>query len=177
MRTYFLLAILGLVLTEALLLPRAVNDFRMMRKVRAERAPEEGLPATLSPFTGFDAGGHPVTLTTEQTRWILPVVVRSTGTAADLDYLIRLRKALSNREIALVGLCDANDCSAASPRTALPELTFVAYGSYAPLLDIARFDERDQLLLLNQYWGVKQALRRPPSPEELADEVRKVIAQ
>jgi hypothetical protein len=168
-------AILALLVMEALLLPRTVRDFRIMQKTRAESVPTEGLPATLSPFAGFDAGGHPVTLVGEQTRWILPIVIRSTKTTADLDYLVQLRRALPNREIALVGVCDASKCAAGPSGPQAPDVTLLAYGSYAPLLDIVRFDERDQVLVLNQYWGVKQALRRPSSPEELAREVRQAI--
>jgi hypothetical protein len=178
MRTYIWFAILGLLVMEALLLPRTIRDFRIMQKTRAENVPDEGLPATLSPFAGFDAGGHPVTPATEETRWILPLIIRSATATHDLDYLRKLRKAIPRRELALVGVCEPSDCVAAFPKgQAEADFTVVAYGSYAPLLDIARFDDRDQLLLLNQYWGVKQALRRAPSPEDLAVEIQQAIGQ
>ena len=117
-----------------------------MRKVRAESVPEEGLPATLSPFAGFDAGGHPVTLATDETKWIVPMVIHSATTADDLEYLSRLRKALPSREIALVGVCEPGDCASGAPQGKdLAGFTILRYGSYAPLQDIARFDDHDQL--------------------------------
>jgi hypothetical protein len=173
MRTPLLFAVLGLLIVEALLVPRAVSDWKTMRRLRAESTPETALPSSLSPFTGFDAAGRPVAMVTDETRWVLPVMIHSARLSADLDYLSRLRKAVPSRAFALVAVCDTSQCGDGL-RTAPAAFPILAYGSYAPLSEIARFDERGELLLMNQFWGVKQSLRRSPSPEDLAAEIRRI---
>jgi hypothetical protein len=174
MRTPLLFAVLGLLIVEALLVPRAVSDWKTMRRLRAESTPETALPSSLSPFAGFDAAGRPLAMMTDETRWVLPVMIHSARLSADLDYLNRLRKAVPSRAFALVAVCDANQCGdhlRAAPASTFPIL---AYGSYAPLSEIARFDGRGELLLMNQFWGVKQSVRRSPSPEDLAAEIQRI---
>jgi hypothetical protein len=62
MRVYLFLAVLGLMIVEALLLPRTVKDFGMMRQMRAQAASEALLPTSLTPFAGYDVEGRPLTL-------------------------------------------------------------------------------------------------------------------
>lgn len=175
MRITFIFAVLGLLIVEALLLPRAVSDWKMMQKMRAETAPEAGLPALLGPFAAFDTEGRPLTLIKEDTKWVLPIVIHSEQMSSDLDYLRRLRKAVPVPALALVGVCDRSQCGdALRSGQAAPGVPIVAYGSYAPLTEIARFDDRNEVLLMNQYWGVKQSLRRSPSPEQLAADIQRV---
>jgi len=175
MRITLLFAVLGLVVVEALLLPRAVSDWKTMQKMRSETASEAGLPALLGPFAAFDTEGRPLTLVKEETRWVLPIVIHSGKVSSDLDYLRRLRKAVPAPAFVLVGVCDRSQCAdAVRSAAAAPDVPIMAYGSYAPLADIARFDDRNELLLMNQYWGVKQSLRRTPSPEQLAADLQRV---
>lgn len=172
MRIYLLVAVLGLMIVEALLLPRTVRDFRTMQKMRAETASRVGLPVALGPFAGYDADGRPLTLVTDDTRWIVPIVIHSSRMSSDLDYLGRLRKALPNRAITLFGVCDQGRCG-----KAVPGLPVLAYGSYAPLRDIVRLDGENQVLLLNQYWGLTKALRRDLSSQELAAKILEVTGR
>jgi hypothetical protein len=175
MRITLVFAILGLLIVEGLLLPRTVRDSKMMRKMRADTAPEVGLPASLGPFAGYDTEGRPLTLVTDGTRWILPVVIHSKSATSDLDYLGRLKKAIHNTAFVFVGVCDTNLCGDVRQLgRATPEFPLLAYGSYAPLSEIERFDGRNEILLMNQFWGVKQSLRRASSPEDLAAEIQKV---
>lgn len=172
MRIYLLFAVLGLMITEAFLLPRALRDFRTMQKIRAETTSKEGLPLVLGPFAGYDADGRPLTLVTEDTRWMVPIVIHSNRMPADLDYSGQLRKALANRAITLFGVCDQGRCGQAAP-----DFPVLAYGSYAPLRDIDRLDDQNQILLLNRDWSVRKALQRVPSPDELAARIREAIGQ
>jgi hypothetical protein len=174
MRIYLFFAVLGLLTVEALLLPRTVKDFRMMRQIRAQAASEALLPTSLSPFAGYDAEGRPLTLITKDTRWIVPVVVHSAEMASDLDYLNRLRKAVASHEIAIIGVCDSSRCDGLPSPQAAPVSPILAFGSYVPLMEIAHYDERNQVMLLNERWFVKQLLSKPPSAEELAAEIQKV---
>ncbi|MFI5106647.1 MAG: hypothetical protein ACHP79_17125, partial [Terriglobales bacterium] len=161
-----------------LLLPRAVSDWKTMQKMRTETASEVGLPALLGPFAAFDTEGRPLTLVTDDTRWVLPIMIHSGQMSSDLDYLGRLRKAVPSRAFAFVGVCDKSQCGdGLRTGQAAPGVPIVAYGSYAPLTEIARFDDRNELLLMNQFWGVKQSLRRPTSPEELAAEIQRVTGR
>src|SRR5690349_7320449 len=141
MRAIFFFAVLGLLTVEALLLPRAVRDGKTTQKMRTETAAEVGLPATLSPFAGLDAAGRPMTLVSEETRWVLPIVIHSSRMASDLDYLGRLRKTIPDRAFVFVGVCDTSRCGDGPSSPALPGIPLVAYGSYAPLAEIARFDD------------------------------------
>jgi hypothetical protein len=176
MRISLFFAVLGLMIVEAFLLPRTVRDFKIMRKMRAETASEAGLPLSLSPFAGYDAAGRPLTLVTDNTKWIVPIVIHSSQMSSDLDYLGRLRKAVPSRAIALVGVCDRGQCGDfLRPGQAAHDFPILAYGSYAPLTDIARFDNRNEVLLMNAYWGVKQSLRRSSSAEELAARIQEAI--
>lgn len=178
MRIYLLLAILGLMLVEGLLVPRTIRDFRIMQKMRHEAAPQEGLPVSIGPFAGYDKAGQPLKLVTDDTKWIVPVVLHSRQMTADLDYLSRLRKALPKPAIALVGVCDNSQCSdGQGPAQSIPELPILAFGSYAALKDIARFDEHNQVLLLNQFWGVRKSLPRAPSIPQMATEILEVTGQ
>jgi hypothetical protein len=172
MRIYFLVAVLGLIAVEALLLPRTVRDFRTMQQMRDETASKAGLPVVLGPFNGYDADGRPLTLVTDDTRWIVPIVIHSSRMSSDLDYLGQLRKALPNRAITLAGVCDQDRCG-----QAVLEFPVLAYGSYAPLRDIVRLDDQNQVLLLNQNWRVRKALRRDLSSQELAARILEVIGQ
>jgi hypothetical protein len=72
MRIYLLFAILGLMVVEALLLPRSLRDFRIMQKMRRETEPTQGLPLSLGPFAGYDTNGRPLALVTDDTHWIVP---------------------------------------------------------------------------------------------------------
>ena len=175
MRIPMVLAILGLIVVEALLLPHAVSDWKMLHKVRAEAAPEQGLPAALSPFAAFDRQGRPLALAKDDTRWVLPMVVHSRQLSSDLDYLRRLRAAVHIPAFELVGVCDSPVCGDAAPSGHAADFPLVAYGSYAPLAEIARFDDRNEVLLMNQFWGVKQSLRRNSSPEQMAADIQRVI--
>ncbi|HEY6350578.1 MAG TPA: hypothetical protein VI636_14320 [Candidatus Angelobacter sp.] len=178
MRILLFFAVLGLIVMEAFLLPHTVRDFRTMRKMRVETASEDGRPVALSPFAGYDVDGRPLTLVTDDTRWIVPFVIHADRMSADLDYLSRLRKALPRRTLALVGVCDQSRCSAASQsEQAHPDFPVLVYGSYAPLKDIARFDDRNQVLLMNQFWGVNKSLPRAASAEEMATTIQQVIGQ
>lgn len=178
MRILFILAALGLVLVEAFLVPRTVKDFKVMRKMRVEMASEEGRPLALSPFAGYDVDGRPLTLVTDDTRYIVPLVIHSAHVASDLDYLAQLRKALPTPALALVGVCDQSQCSTgAGTNAALKDLPIIVYGSYAPLKDIVRFDERNQVLLMNQSWGVNKTLPRASSADQMAATIQKEIAQ
>lgn len=172
MRIYLLFAILGLMIAEALLLPRAVRDYRIMQKMQGERAPKKGLPLALGPFAGYGADGKPLTLITEDTRWIVPIVIHSNRMASDLDYLGRLRKALPDHTVMLFGVCDQGRCD-----HAVSEFPILAYGSYAPLRDIVRLDEQNQVLLLSQDWSVRTTFRRDLSSEELAAKIQEVVGQ
>jgi hypothetical protein len=172
MRIYFLVAVLGLIVVEAFLLPRTVRDFRTMQQMRSETASKAGLPVVLGPFNGYDADGRPLTLVTDDTRWIVPIVIHSSRMSSDLDYLGQLRKALPDRAITLVGVCDQGRCGQAAL-----EFPLLAYGSYAPLRDIVRLDDQNQVLLLNQYWRVTKALRRDLSSPELAARILEVIGR
>jgi hypothetical protein len=110
---------------------------------------------------------------TDETRWILPVVIHSRRTDFDLDYLARLRKAFPNRALALVGVCDHSPCSAtASGRDAGGDFPILVYGSYAPLKDILRFDDHNEVLLMNQFWGVDKSLPRASSAEEMGESLK-----
>lgn len=178
MRILLLFAVLGLIIVEGFLLPRTVRDFRTMRKMRVEMAPEEGRPVALSPFAGFDRDGHPLTFVTDDTRWIVPFVIHSSRMASDLDYLERLRKALPMPALVLVGVCDQSQCGGSSaPGQTHPDVPILVYGSYAPLKDIARFDDRGQVLLLNQFWGVNKSLPRASSVEQMVTTIQQEIAQ
>jgi hypothetical protein len=172
MRIYLLFAVLGLMIAEAFLLPRAVKDFRIMQRMRAETKSKEGLPLAIGPFAGYDADGRPLTLVTDDTRWIVPVVIHSKRMSADLDYLGHLRKALPNRAITLFGVCDQNRCG-----QTVTEFPILTYGSYAPLRDIVRLDDQNQVLLLNQSWRVRKALARASSADELAAKILEAIGQ
>jgi hypothetical protein len=176
MRSPLLFAVLGLMVVEAFLLPRTVKDFQTLRKMRIEMMPENGRPLVLGPFAAYDKDGHPLALTTDETRWILPVVIHSNRTDSDLDYLARLRKAFPNRALALVGVCDQSPCSARAPneRSAGGDFLILAYGSYAPLKDILRFDDHNEVLLMNQFWGVNKSLPRASSAEEMAESLKQV---
>ena len=175
MRIYLFLAVLGLMIVEALLLPRTIKDFEMMRQMRVQAASEDVLPTSLSPFAGYDAEGRPVMLVTKETRWIVPVVLHSTRMGPDFDYLNRLKKAVAGHQIAIVGVCDSIRCGdgSLSGQTPPADLPILAYGSYVPLMEIAHYDERSQVMLLNDHWSVKQVLPRAPSAEELAAEIQK----
>lgn len=178
MRILFFFAVLGLILVEAFLLPRTVRDFRIMRKMRVETAPEDARPVAIGPFAGYDMDGHPLTLVTDETRWIVPLVIHSEHVASDLDYLARLRKAIPIRALVVLGVCDQSQCNAGvHPGQAPPDVPVLVYGSYAPLKDIARFDAKNQVLITNQFWGVNKALPRAPSAEEMAATIRQVIGQ
>jgi hypothetical protein len=172
MRIYLLFAILGLMIAEVFLLPRAARDFRTMQRMRAETKPNEGLPLAIGPFAGYDAASRPLTLVTDDTRWIVPIVIHANRISADLDYLGHLRKALPNPALTLFGVCDQSRCG-----QTVSEFPILAYGSYAPLRDIARLDDQNQVLLLNQYWGVTKALPRASSADQLAAKIREVIGQ
>ena len=174
MRIYLLFAVLGLMVAEAFLLPRAARDFRTMQKARAETRSKatEGLPLVLGPFAGYDAEGRPLTLVTEDTRWIVPIVIHLNRVSADLDYFGQLRKALPNRAITLFGVCDQGGCGQVAP-----DFPVLAYGSYAPLRDIARLDNQNQVLLLNRDWSVRKALQRAGSPSELAARIQEATGQ
>lgn len=171
MRIY-LFAILGLLIMEALLLPRAIRDFKTMQRMRAEKESKPGLPLVVGPFTGYDADGRPLKLATENTRWIVPIVIHSNRISSDLDYLSQLRSALPIRSISLFGVCDQGRCG-----QIVSEFPILAYGSYAPLRDIVRLDDENQILVLNQNWSVRKALQRAPSPSELAAGIREAIGQ
>lgn len=173
MRISLLLAALGLLLVEGLLIPRTVKDFQTMKKMRAEMAPENGRPVSLSPFAVYGKDGRPLALTTDETRWILPLVIHSSRADSDLQYLARLRKALPNRALVLVGVCDQTPCGAGPQNgQAVGDLPIVAYGSYAPLKAILRFDDQNQVLLMNQFWGVNKSLPRASSAEDMATTLR-----
>lgn len=173
MRIYLLFAILGLMIVEALLLPRSVRDFRLMQKVRHETAPVQGLPISLGPFAAYDTNGRPLALVTGDTRWIVPVVIHTSQLASDLEYLGRLRKALPDRAITFVGVCDNSGCGNGQAS----EVPLLAYGSYAPLQDIVRLDGQGQVLVLNQFWGVTKSLPRTSSMENLAAEIQQVTGK
>jgi hypothetical protein len=179
MRSPLLFAVLGLILVEAFLLPRTMRDFQLLRKMRIEMMPENGRPVSLGSVAAYDKDGHPLALTTDETRWILPVVIHSNRTNSDLDYLIRLRKAFPNRALALVGVCDQSACSAVAPK--VPgigsDFPILVYGSYAPLKDILRFDDHNEVLLMNQFWGVDKSLPRASSAEEMAESIKQVTGQ
>lgn len=178
MRILFFAAVLGLIAVEAFLLPRTIKDFQTMRKMRVETASEEARPVSIGPFAGYDTDGHPLTLVTDNTRWIVPLVIHSSRMASDLDYVTRLRKAIPNPALVLVGVCDQSPCggeiTAGKER---PDFPILAYGSYAPLKDIARFDDRNQVLLTNQFWGVNKSLPRAASAEQMAETIQKAITQ
>ena len=75
-----------------------------------------------------------------------------------------------------LGVCDGSKCGEGPrPGQPAPDFPVVAYGSYHPLTDIARFDDRNEVLLLNGFWGVKKSLRRAPSVGEMAAEIQQVI--
>lgn len=173
MRISLLFAILGLMIVEALLLPRSVRDFRIMQKMRRETASPQGLPISLGPFAAYDANGRPLALVTDDTRWIVPLVIHSVRLSSDLDFLDRLRKALPDRAITFVGVCDDSRCGDRQK----PNVPLLAYGSYAPLQDIVRLDRQGQILLLNQFWGVTKSLHRTSSMENLAAEIQQQIRQ
>lgn len=173
MRIYLLFAILGLAIVEAFLVPRSLRDFRIMQKMRRETAPTQGLPISLGPFAGYDTNGRPLALVTDDTRWIVPLVIHTSQLASDLDYLGRLRKALPNRAITFVGVCDNSGCADGQKS----EVPLIAYGSYAPLQDIVRLDGQGQVLLLNQFWGVTKSLPRTSSMENLAAEIQQVTGK
>ena len=169
MRIPFLLAVLGLIVVEGFLVPRTVKDFQAMRKMRTEMAPETGRPVSLGPFAGYDKDGHPLALITNETRWIVPLVLHSNRMDSDLNYLVQLRKALPTRALTLVGVCDETLCQAGLGNgKTIPDLPILVYGSYAPLKDILRFDDQNQVLLMNQFWGVTKSLPRASSAEEMA---------
>lgn len=176
MRSPLLFAVLGLIVVEAFLLPRTVKDFQIQRKMRIEMMPENGRPVVLGPFATYDKDGHPLAFITDETRWILPVVIHSNRTDFDLDYLARLRKAFPNRALALVGVCDQSPCSAKAQngRSAGGDFPILVYGSYAPLKDILRFDDHNEVLLMNQFWGVDKSLPRASSAEEMAESLKQV---
>jgi hypothetical protein len=143
-----------------------------MQKMRAETTSKEGLPLVLGPFAGYDADGRPLKLVTEETQWIVPIVIHSNRMSSDLDYLGQLRKALPSRAITLFGVCDQSRCG-----QTVPEFPILAYGSYAPLRDIVRLDDQNQILILNQYWSVRKALHRAPSSNELAAKILEAVGQ
>src|SRR5215471_3280734 len=132
MRIILFFAVLGLLIAEAFLLPRTIRDLKTMRKMRAEAASEAGLPLSLSPFAGFDTKGRPLTLVTDDTRWIVPVMIHSERLVSDLDYLSRLRKAAPNKALTLVGVCDHSQCGDGLPPGWSSSFPLLAYGSYAP---------------------------------------------
>lgn len=173
MRIYLLFAVLGLIIVEAFLVPRSLRDFRMMQKIRRETAPTQGLPLSLGQFAGYDTNGRPLALVTDDTRWIVPLVIHSGQLSSDLDYLVRLRKALPNRAITFFGVCENSRCGDGQTS----EVPLLAYGSYAPLQDIVRLDGQGQVLLLNQSWGVTKSLHRTSSVENLAAEIQQVTGK
>lgn len=178
MRIPLLLAVLGLLLVEGFLFPRTVKDFQTMRKMRAEMAPETGRPVALGPFAGYDQDGHPLVLTTDESRWIVPLVIHSSRADSDLQYLVRLRKLLPNRALVLVGVCDETPCGAGLRNAqAMGDLPIVAYGSYAPLKAILRFDDQNQVLLTNQFWGVNKTVPRASSAEQMATTLQQATAE
>jgi hypothetical protein len=175
MRSPLLFAVLGLIVVEAFLLPRTVKDFQTLRKMRIEMMPENGRPVVLGPFATYDKDGHPLAFITDETRWILPVVIHSNRTDFDLAYLARLRKAFPNPALALVGVCDQGPCSAtANGPNSGGDFPILVYGSYAPLKDILRFDDHNEVLLMNQFWGVDKSLPRASSAEEMAESLKQV---
>ncbi|HZS25771.1 MAG TPA: hypothetical protein VFB76_00965 [Candidatus Angelobacter sp.] len=176
MRSPLLFAILGLLAVEAFLLPRTSKDFQILQKARMEMMPESGRPLLLGPFVAYDRDGHPLALTTDETRWILPIVIHSNRANSDLNYLERLRKAFPSRALALIGVCDQSPCSAndQNVRSASSDFPILVYGSYAPLKDILRFDDHNEVLLTNQFWGVEKSLPRASSAEEMAESLKKV---
>ena len=152
-----------------------MKDFQIQRKMRIEMMPENGRPVVLGPFAAYDKDGHPLAFITDETRWILPVVIHSNRTDFDLDYLARLRKAFPNRALALVGVCDQSPCSAkAQNGRSGGDFPILVYGSYAPLKDILRFDDHNEVLLMNQFWGVDKSLPRASSAEEMAESLKQV---
>jgi hypothetical protein len=153
-----------------------MKDFQLLRKMRIEMAPENGRPVSLGTVAAYDKDGHPLALTTDETRWILPVVIHSNRANFDLDYLARLRKAFPNRALALVGVCDQNPCgaSAQNRQSTGGDFPILVYGSYAPLKDILRFDDHNEVLLMNQFWGVNKSLPRASSAEEMAESLKQV---
>jgi hypothetical protein len=175
MRVYLFLAVLGLMIVEALLLPRTVKDFRMMRQMRAQAASEALLPTSLTPFAGYDVEGRPLTLVAKDTKWIVPVVLHSAQMASDLDYLNQLVKSVASHKVAIIGVCDRSRCGdALPPGQAPPGVPILAYGSYVPLMEIGHYDERNQVMLLDDHWAVKQLMSKPVSAEELAAQIQKV---
>jgi hypothetical protein len=143
--------------------------------MRIEMMPENGRPVALGPFAGYDKDGHPLALTTDETRWILPVVIHSNRANFDLDYLARLRKAFPNRALALVGVCDQGPCARTQNGQSIGgDFPILVYGSYAPLKDILRFDDHNEVLLMNQFWGVNKSLPRASSAEEMAESLKQV---
>lgn len=176
MRIPLLLAVLGLIVVEGLLIPRTVRDFQTMRRMRSEMTPEIGRPLSLGPFATYDKDGHLLALTTDDSRWIVPVVIHAGRAASDLEYLAQLRKALPNRALVLVGVCDETRCGAVL-QNAQADLPIVAYGSYAPLKTIQRFDDQNQVLLMNQFGGINKSLPRASSAEQMAASIRQEIGQ
>ena len=141
--------------------------------MRRETAPAQGLPLSLGSFAAYDTNGRPLALVTDDTRWIVPLVIHSGQLSADLDYLVRLRKALPERAITVVGVYDNSRCGNGQAS----EVPLLAYGSYAPLQDILRVDGQGQVLLLNQLWGVRKSLHRTSSMENLAAEIQQVTGK
>lgn len=178
MRIPLLLAVLGLILVEGLLIPRTVKDFQTLRKMRSEMAPENGRPVSLGPFATYDKDGHLLALTTDDSRWIVPIVIHTRHAASDLQYLAQLRKALPNRALVLVGVCDETRCGTVLQNAqAADDLPIVAYGSYAPLKTILRFDDQNQVLLMNQFGGINKSLPRDSSAEQMAAIIQQEIGQ
>lgn len=173
MRIYLLFALLGLLIVEAFLLPRSLRDFRTMQKMRSETALPQGLPLSIGPFAGYGNNGRPLALVTDNTRWIVPLVIHSGQLSSDLDYLFRLRKALPDPAITFVGVCDNSRCGDGQTS----QVPILAYASYAPLQEIVRLDGQGEVLLLNQFWGVRKSLHRSSSVENLAAEIQQVIGK
>ena len=178
MRTSLALAVLMLSIIEALLLPRTVKDLRVMRQMRAQAASEALLPTSIGPFAGYDTEGLPLTLITKDTKLIVPVVLHSAQLPSDLAYVSRLKEAVGSREIAIIAVCDSGRCDDGLP-SGHPAVGFsiMAYGSYVALMEMAHYDQLNQIMLLNERWSLKQTLHRPPSAEELAAEIQKAVGK
>jgi len=178
MRRSLALAVLVLLTVEAMLLQRTGSDLRVMQQMRIQAASEALLPTSIGPFAGYDTEGLPLTLVTKDTRWLVPVVLHSAQLPSDLDYAHRLKEAVASREITIIGVCDEGRCGDGLPPDRLaPGFPVVAWGSYVPLMEMAHYDNLNQVMLLNERWSLKKTLHRPKSAEELAAEIQKAVGK
>ncbi|HLJ85786.1 MAG TPA: hypothetical protein VKZ53_03135 [Candidatus Angelobacter sp.] len=166
-----ILAALGLLLVEAFLISRTAKDYQVLQKLRIEALGKEGIPLTLSSFSGFEAGGRTVVLKTDNARWIVPFVVHASRRSQDLTYWERVKGSVGS-DVSFVGFEDR----ASETKQASASFPVLAYGSYDPLTKIAHFDDRNEVLVLFGNLGVKQPLKITRSPEEMAHALKKAIA-